>query len=147
MEDSILSKNPYLKKILNESERFYDAPLTISQISFERKSQTENHVLMIGDAAGMITPLCGNGMSMALHGSKLAAAAIHSYLKGTSTRTEMEQQYSKRWQQQFAKRLKTGRRIQSLLGKGKITSLFIRLVKPFPSLINFLIKQTHGKPF
>lgn len=147
MEDNILSQNKYLQQILQQSERLYDTPLTISQISFEKKSQTHNHVLMIGDAAGMITPLCGNGMSMAMHGSKLAATAVHSFLEGTTTRQEMEQQYSKQWKQQFGSRLKMGRWIQSLLGRGKITSLFIRLVKPFPWLINFLIRQTHGKRF
>jgi flavin-dependent dehydrogenase len=26
---------------------------------------------MIGDTAGLITPLCGNGMAMAIHGAKL----------------------------------------------------------------------------
>lgn len=147
MEDTILSKNPYLKKILQDSERLYDVPLTISQISFEKKSQTENHVLMIGDAAGMITPLCGNGMSMALHGSKLAAKAIDLFLMGSSSRSEMEEQYSKQWKKQFGSRLKIGRTIQSLLGRRKITSLFIRIIKPFPTLINFLIRQTHGKSF
>ena len=147
MEENILSKNPHLQQLLNESERLYDSPLTISQISFEKKSQIENHMLMIGDAAGMITPLCGNGMSMSLHGSKLAAKAVDTYLKGRITRNKMEERYSKQWQLQFSKRLKMGRRIQSLLGRGKITSLFIRLVKPFPGLINFLIRQTHGKSF
>ena len=57
----------------------------------------ENHVLMIGDAAGMITPLCGNGMSMALHGSKIAAVHIHDFLQDNITREEMEKQYSLQW--------------------------------------------------
>jgi menaquinone-9 beta-reductase len=147
LEETVLSENPFLQKIFTESSRLYDAPLIISQISFAKKSQTENHVLMIGDAAGMITPLCGNGMSMALHGSKLAAGVVLSFLQGKISRDEMEKQYTRQWRQQFARRLKMGRRIQSLLGKGRTTSLFIRLVKPFPGLVNFLIKQTHGKVF
>ena len=85
-----------------ESEIIYEAPLTISQISFDKKSQVENHVLMIGDAAGMITPLCGNGMSMALHGSKLAAESIHSFLQDHITREAMEQQYGRQWQRHFS---------------------------------------------
>jgi flavin-dependent dehydrogenase len=28
---------------------------------------------MIGDTAGLIHPLCGNGMAMAIHSAKLAA--------------------------------------------------------------------------
>jgi len=65
MQENVLYKNPILKKIFTESEFLYDSPLTISQISFEQKTQEENHILMLGDAAGMIAPLCGNGMSMA----------------------------------------------------------------------------------
>jgi flavin-dependent dehydrogenase len=65
MEKTILAQNPYLKKIFAESVFLYESPLTISQISFDKKAQVENHVLMLGDAAGLITPLCGNGMSMA----------------------------------------------------------------------------------
>ena len=147
MEQTILSENPYFKKILTESKITFTAPLTISQISFDKKSQVENHVLMIGDAAGMITPLCGNGMSMALHGSKIAASHIHNFLRHKVSREEMEERYSQQWNNLFAHRLKMGRRIQRLFGNNHLTDFFIRITKPFPKLINYLVKQTHGKPF
>jgi menaquinone-9 beta-reductase len=147
MEQVILGENPQLKKIWAESEIIYEAPLTISQVSFDKKSQVDHHVLMIGDAAGMITPLCGNGMSMALHGSKLAAEPIHSFLQGHIAREVMEQQYSRQWQQHFSRRLRTGRRIQRLFGRKWITNLFVTLAKNSPGLVNSLIQQTHGKPF
>lgn len=147
MEQTILAQNPHLEKIFAESEILYETPVTISQISFDKKTQTENHVLMIGDAAGMITPLCGNGMSMALHGSKLAAVQINDFLQGHITRAAMEQQYAQQWQQQFARRLKMGRRIQRLFGSPWVTNFFVTVAKPFPKLIVFLIRQTHGKPF
>jgi menaquinone-9 beta-reductase len=66
-EEIILSENPHLKKLFSTMERLYDAPVSISQVSFSKKNAIENNVLMLGDAAGMITPLCGNGMSMAMH--------------------------------------------------------------------------------
>ena len=147
MEKNILSVNPWLKKILAESEMVNNSPVTISQISFEKKSQVENHVLMIGDAAGMIAPLCGNGMSMALHGSKIAAVNIHDFLQDKITRAEMENRYRVQWQQQFAQRLKMGRHFQRLFSNKWLTNVFIMLIKPFPKLLTFLIKQTHGKPF
>ena len=55
-----------------------------------KRLQVENHVLMAGDAAGMITPLCGNGMSMAFHSSKIAFECITLFLNKTITRKEME---------------------------------------------------------
>lgn len=54
MEQTILGKNPHLEKLFAEKSIVTEAPLTISQISFAKKSQVENHVLMIGDASGMI---------------------------------------------------------------------------------------------
>jgi menaquinone-9 beta-reductase len=147
MEKTILAQNPHLKKIFAESKFLYEAPLTISQISFDKKKQVENHVLMTGDAAGMITPLCGNGMSMALHASKMAANQINLFLEGRISRAEMEEQYTQQWNQEFSMRLKMGRRIQSLFGNKWLTNSFISLVRPFPKLVDYLVRQTHGKIF
>lgn len=147
MEQTILSQNPFLKKILWQSERLFEQPVAISQISFDPKTQVEDHVLMTGDAAGMITPLCGNGMSMALHGSKLAATQVHLFLNGKISRAMMEQQYTMQWQQQFARRLKAGRLMQRLFGYSWLVTLLITAAKPFPNLIRFLVRQTHGRSF
>lgn len=147
MEREVLFKNPHLKQLFTHADFLYEAPVTISQISFDKKSQVQNHVLMLGDAAGMITPLCGNGMSMALHGSKMAFEQIHAFLQNKISRAEMEQRYQKAWQKQFAHRLRTGRLIQGFFGKSWVTNLFVQSFQFFPFLAAPLIKQTHGKPF
>lgn len=147
MEREVLFRNQHLKKIFTGSEFLYDAPLTISQISFDKKTLIENHILMIGDSAGLITPLCGNGMSMALHGSKLAFENISSFLQNKISRTEMEVAYTRQWKQQFDGRIKTGRIIQRFFGKSMITNWFIKVFRAFPSLATPLIKQTHGDRF
>ncbi len=147
LEEQFLKKNPYLKTILETGEKLFTAPVTIAQISFTKKLQVENNVLLIGDAAGMITPLCGNGMSMALHGSKLAFEAINSFLQEHISRHQMETQYKKAWRKHFSTRLFTGRVVQSFFGKKWVSNLFIRVLKPFPFFVKLLIQQTHGKPF
>ena len=146
-EQKVLCTNPHLKKIFEESKFLYDAPLTISQISFDKKSQVEDHSIMIGDAAGMITPLCGNGMSMALHASKIAADLIDKFLQNKISRDEMERMYIKKWKKEFSRRLRTGRVVQQLFGQSFLTNIFISSIKPFPRFINFLIRQTHGESF
>jgi flavin-dependent dehydrogenase len=147
MEKNILQKNPFLKKIFSSSVRLFDHPVTIAQISFEKKTQVEGHILLIGDAAGMITPLSGNGMSMALHGSKIACRCIDAFLRGQIARHEMEQEYTDQWNRQFGKRLWIGRSIQRLFGRESGTNFLIYLLRPFPRLVTFLIRQTHGQPF
>lgn len=147
MEINALSRNPHLCNIFLKGQKFDSHPLTISQVSFDKKSLVEDHVLMIGDAAGMITPLCGNGMSMALHASKLAAGQISLYLKGSISRKEMEEGYSRAWQRVFGNRLKMGRRIQRLMSHQWMTDLLLATGRIFPGLIRWMIRKTHGQPF
>lgn len=147
MEKNVLYKNIHLQKIFTECEMLYKQPATISQISFSKKKQVEDHVVMLGDAAGMITPLCGNGMSMALHSSKIAASCIDEFLKGKTGRTQMETDYIVSWQNIFAKRLTAGRIIQSLFGKPAATNIFIGIMKRMPFVTRQLIKLTHGERF
>jgi menaquinone-9 beta-reductase len=147
LEETILQQNPFLKQIFSVSRILYSHPLTISQISFSKKSLVEDHVLMIGDAAGTIAPLCGNGMSMAMHGSKLAFGYITQYLGNRLDRHEMEQGYSDAWRKLFRKRLLAGRIIQRFFGNDLLSNILLKSVKPFPKFVSFLIRQTHGAPY
>jgi flavin-dependent dehydrogenase len=72
----VLFKNPHLKNIFENSVPVFEQPLTISQVSFSDKTRVQNHILMCGDAAGMIHPLCGNGMAMAIHSAKIASELV-----------------------------------------------------------------------
>jgi menaquinone-9 beta-reductase len=147
MENKILKENPRLRELLEKVSVLYKEPLTIAQVSFSKKTQVENHILFIGDAAGMITPLCGNGMSMALHASKIASELIVAFLENQITRNEMEMSYQKKWGQQFARRLQTGRLLQRLLGNTFWSVWTIRILKPFPFIVRSLIRKTHGEKF
>ena len=147
MEENVLCRNPFLKRIFSEAQFLFSEPVTISQISFDKKTQVQNHLLMVGDAAGMITPLCGNGMSMALHSSKIAFDNIDLFLSQKINREEMENRYASQWRQEFSSRLRNGRMIQKLFGKVTLTNFFIKSIKHFPFLIRRMIGATHGKEF
>ncbi|MDE3252680.1 MAG: NAD(P)/FAD-dependent oxidoreductase [Bacteroidota bacterium] len=147
MEREILSANPRLADIFSKAEFLYSQPLTISQVSFQQKTQVENHVLLLGDAAGMITPLCGNGMSMAMHAGKLAMESIPLFLKGVIDREEMELRYTRQWQEQFGLRTKIGRWVQYFFGNTTTTSIFLKSMHAIPALSRELIRHTHGQPF
>ena len=147
MEKQVLSQNPYLKKIFNEAEFMWPQPEVINEISFAPKTCVENHVLLCGDAAGMITPLCGNGMAMAIHSAKIMTDEIFRYIDGTYNRTDLEKAYTKKWQQQFSRRLWVGRTVQRLFGRPLLTEMVVTTLKQVPAGVRFLMKQTHGKPF
>ena len=145
-QKDVLSKNPHLKKIFENCTLIFEKPLSIGQISFDKKEAVENHILMIGDTAGLIHPLCGNGMAMAIHSAKIASEAVLNYYENDcSSRTSLEDLYSKKWKFHFEKRLKMGRFLASILQKPRISSIIMRILVKFPFLLPIIIKKTHGK--
>jgi flavin-dependent dehydrogenase len=147
LEREIVMQNPHLKKIFLKSKIVKEFPVTISQINFHKKTQVENHILMLGDAAGMITPLCGNGMSIALHSGKIATQIISQFLQEKISRAQMEEGYGKQWKHQFARRLKTGRILQTFFGSRWLSNSFVGLFKALPFLAGPVVRMTHGESF
>ncbi|CAM4341428.1 NAD(P)/FAD-dependent oxidoreductase [Zobellia nedashkovskayae] len=145
--EKVVGENPILKDFLNVAKPLFDAPLTIAQISFHSKNPVEEHVLMCGDTAGLIHPLCGNGMAMAIHSAKIASELIDTFLNGKEKdRKRMELAYVKEWNRTFKRRLWLGRKLQSLLLNVTLSDWAISLVAKQPWLLKQLIKNTHGKP-
>lgn len=143
MEREILWKNPALKSLFNESEFLFEKPEVINEINFEPKKPVEDHILMAGDSAGLITPLCGNGMAIAIHSGKMAAEAI---IKGKS-RKEIESLYENAWRKEFQTRLWVGRKVQNLFGAKSASVLTRKLIMNIPFFAKQIIKNTHGRPF
>lgn len=145
-QENVVCENPNLKKIFENATIKFEKSLTISQISFDKKNSVENNMLMIGDSAGLIHPLCGNGMAMAIHSAKLASEVVLDFLDSKISRVEMEDNYRKKWNFNFKKRLATGRLLGKLLEKEKLSQLVLKFLLIFPSALSIIINKTHGKP-
>ena len=144
-QKEILSKNTHLKRIFEEGLCLWEKPLTISQISFDVKEPVKDHILMIGDSAGMIHPLAGNGMAMAIHSAKLVSELlINEDITKEQNRLHIEDTYTQTWNNTFKNRLQTGRRIQRLLLSPAATRVSLQAAKLFPDIVPAIIKKTHG---
>ena len=144
-QQQVLFKNKHLRSIFENSTMEFEVPLSIGQISFQQKEAVTAHILMIGDAAGLIHPLCGNGMSMAIHSAKICAEQVIHYLDNEEvSRNEMEQAYSHLWKHHFKDRLYMGKLLAALLRKEKIADLMTASLAKFPFILPQLIKRTHG---
>ncbi|MEO9477192.1 MAG: NAD(P)/FAD-dependent oxidoreductase [Cyclobacteriaceae bacterium] len=147
-EKEVLCKNPRLKSVLDQAEFLFEKPLVINEINFDKQEPVHNHILMCGDAAGMITPLCGNGMAMAMHSAKtLSELIIESMQSQKFDRDTLEEKYAVAWRSQFATRLWSGRKIQNLFGTGSGSAIGVFLGKAIKPVSRFLISKTHGQPF
>ncbi len=146
-QNLVVKQNPHLQKIFENSKLLFEKPLTISQISFVPKQAVENHILMIGDTAGLIHPLSGNGMAMAIHSAKIVSELVIAYFnKEIKTRIELENKYQEKWNSNFNWRIKIGRLLSKILLNPKLSEKLLHIVLLFPFLLNSIIKKTHGKP-
>ncbi|RFS14741.1 NAD(P)/FAD-dependent oxidoreductase [Emticicia sp. C21] len=145
MEEDILYKNPFLKEIFTNAEFLFKKPEVINEVVFVSKSQVHENIIMVGDSAGLITPLAGNGMSIAIRSGFFSAQLITEFLQGNINRTELEKLYISNWNSNFRNQLWRGRQLQKLFGKEKISELAITFLKNLPVLMPLVIRSTHGK--
>ncbi len=152
LNTEILFKNPVIKGIFQNSDFMHKQPEVINQISFANKQSVINNILLCGDSAGLITPLCGNGMAMAISGANLLAESIIAIAKPNNFPLNKKQQvelfrtYQQNWNKFFSTRLFWGRKIQSVFGNPFITNSVLNGVHKIPALQKWLVAQTHGKP-
>lgn len=147
LERNILQQNLQLKNIYKEAEFVTPVPITISGINFLIKNPVTKDIIYLGDSAGSIAPITGNGMSMALRSASYLAASIHLCISGKLTVHQLKQAYTEFWNREFCLRIKYSRYFQKLSEFPVLTNAAIRLMNAIPPLAQKLIRQTHGQPF
>lgn len=148
LEQQVLFKNPNLKSVFLNSKFLFEKPETINEISFETKEPVLNHILMAGDAAGMITPLCGNGMAMAIHSGKIVSDIIIQAKQENHNRLWVEQTYWRQWTNAFSQRLRVGRLVQTtLFGSEWSSRIAVSIAIRSKPMSNIIMRNTHGAPF
>ncbi len=144
LESQLLRRNPALNELLQKSRRVPDSDLSIANVSLRPKEPVVQHILMIGDAAGMIPPVCGNGMAMAVHAAKLAAESADRFLRGVTLRPEMESQFAQSWKKELGSRLSWGRVLHPVLCRSFSSEAAIAGLRRVPNLLTPIIRRTHG---
>jgi flavin-dependent dehydrogenase len=145
-QEKVLFKNEYLKTIFSTTTPVFDQPLTISQISFDHKKPVENHIIMCGDTAALIHPLCGNGMSMAIRSAQTASILIIKFFNAEiPNREALEKEYLREWNKAFKSRLKTGHIVAKAFNQPKLSEVLMQVLKWAPGILPHIIKRTHGK--
>ena len=139
-----LCRNPVLADRFNRLRRVSPSFLAISQISFARKSLFDGEVCMIGDTAGLITPLCGDGMAMALQSAALASPLTVEFLQGEKTAQGLKAAYRQAWQAAFATRIRLGKVLHGGFSRPALAHSALRFLKRAPGLTDWMIEKTRG---
>jgi flavin-dependent dehydrogenase len=141
---SALFQNPILAERLQSLERV-TSPQNLAQISFAPKAPFDNDLCMIGDAGGMITPLCGDGMAMAMRSADLVVPLVSQLLQGALALETFKSLYRRAWQQEFSQRLQLGRFMHQAFIYPRLAAFGVNGCRLFPSLGRWLIASTRGQ--
>ena len=145
IEKNYVFRNPELAKVFTENRIEEAVPFVINEIYFGKKDNVKNNVLFCGDAAGLITPLCGNGMSMAIHSAILLADCILSEDKLNPDVRKVQARYQNKWNTNFKWRLSVGRKLQHLFLNPGLNPFALKMIYSVPGLDKLVISQTHGR--
>ncbi|MFV8225812.1 NAD(P)/FAD-dependent oxidoreductase [Christiangramia aquimixticola] len=144
-KEKVLMQNPHLKRFFSNSRQVFERDISIAQISFGKRSLVKNHILMLGDSAGLIHPLSGNGMAMAIHSAKMAAESLLKFSISKENRELIENEYISVWNKNFNSRMWTGSMIQRILMNPGLATVSQKLLQLSPGVLKNLIRFTHGK--
>lgn len=130
--ETIREEEPRLDALYAAYEPAQDHFLSSEPVIFRARSSVEAGVLMIGDASGVIDPLTGNGMAMAMHSAVLAARFI---LDGNIDG------YRAAHHDAFAHRIRWSRRVARLLSRPALLDASLRAPQ---SAAEFLLRKTRA---
>lgn len=99
----------------------------------------------VGDAAGMIAPLAGDGVAMALRSGALVAEPITRFLQGACTWDESQARARRAWRKEFAGRMRVAAGLQRLATREGTANQMISLFERWPRAIDLLVRGTRGR--
>jgi menaquinone-9 beta-reductase len=141
------SQNPVLGVWLSAARPVYKTWISIAQVSFGHREKIVDDILMVGDSSGLIAPIAGDGMAMALQASLIASSLLQEYLAGKITAETLRQQYSAIWGNTFRLRLRLSGVLQTfMLNPGWLTR-GLQFINAVPALGHFLVNHTRDPHF
>jgi len=141
--ETIRREEPRLESLYAAHEPAQDGFLSSEPVIFRARSAVEAGVFMIGDASGVIDPLTGNGMAMAVQSALLVAPVLLHLLEKPARRAELEDEYRRRHHAFFAPRIRWSRAVAALLSRPRLLDAALATVRS-GSLGAALLRRTRA---
>ena len=141
--DQLRSEEPRLEELYARHEPAQENFLSSEPVIFRARSAVEGGVFMIGDASGVIDPLTGNGMAMAIQSALIVAPMILQLLESPSRRGEIENRYRQAHHDFFARRIAWSRRVAALLSRPRLLDAALSTVR-VKGIGEALLKRTRA---
>ncbi|MFX0022133.1 MAG: NAD(P)/FAD-dependent oxidoreductase [Candidatus Hermodarchaeota archaeon] len=115
----IIKNDPFISDALGpnaELEEMKAAPIRFGGVT----QSFDNHLLILGDAAGMIDPLTGEGLQYAMDAAEIAADTLYEAFQKKNFSKKFLERYQKRWMKSFGKDFKWSTRMARFCAKHPI---------------------------
>lgn len=152
--DAAARRNPKLYAKLRDAVPVPGTQAAVAPVDVYRRRPVWEQLPHVGDAAQMIPPLCGDGMSMALRSAQRCAPLADRYLRGEISLAQWESAYTKSIRNEFKGPLRWGLFLQWLFSLPLVPRLLPGLVQLSPALACGLVQATrlretdeHGHDF
>ncbi len=143
LEENILFKNKKLESVYQQAEFVWKKPLVISNVKFNKQALFNGGMLFVGDAAGSISPLSGNGMSIAARSALLLSQLIlaePNFVKLTSS-------YNKEWDHHFGGRVNKAELLNTIMLHPTTHHIVLKLLNIISPLRKKVVNDMQGNPF
>jgi flavin-dependent dehydrogenase len=127
--DVLRAEEPTLERLFAGHEPAQEQFLSSEPVIFRARSAVEVGVFMVGDASGVIDPLTGNGMAMAIQSALLAAPFVLRLIHDGREREHVERGYRAAHHAMFAPRIRWSRFVARLLSRPALLDAAIRGVR------------------
>ena len=137
--ENLISQNPYLHSVLSQGKNLFDRWMMTSLPAFGFKETPDwFDTYFIGDAAVSIPPACGNGLSMAILGGRLAAEYSIQH---------PAQDFKKMWVKRCSSQMFWGKLLHKVMLNPSYGSALLHLAKTFPYISKKLFNFTRQSSF
>jgi flavin-dependent dehydrogenase len=134
----LCGQSPYLAGVLAGATELLPQPLTIARVPYgfihRPKEGDSEHILRLGDQAGVIPSFTGDGMAIALHSAALAASCAQANTGASAYHRRLARDISGQiWRAGFLYRLASAPRLQPAI---------FRLMQIFPATLRIAARFT-----
>ena len=142
--DTIRDEEPPVESMYARYTPAQEHFLSSEPVIFRARSPVEGGVFMVGDASGVIDPLTGNGMAMAIQSALVLAPLIVRLIAAPNDRNAIEREYRAQHAAMFRPRIAWSRRAASLLSRPALLDASLRVARG-PAAGSFLLRRTRAQ--
>ncbi|WP_436235574.1 NAD(P)/FAD-dependent oxidoreductase [Paenibacillus sp. LjRoot153] len=140
--EAACARHGKLSERLSTAQPVPGTQVAVAPVKLTRKPMAWYEMPCLGDAAMMLPPLCGDGMSMALRSAALCAPLASRYLKGDITLVEWEQAYTQAIHREFKGPLMWGHLLQGMLTVPYLPRMMFAAARYTPRLADKFVRAT-----